>query len=76
MFKSTTCLEGEKKVQDYMKKRGYKIIYTNFSCVGVELDIVSILSKKIQARLLKQEYKKKMTEDIRMKKFSLILEGG
>ena len=63
MFKETTWKDGEKKTQEYMKRVGYKIIYTNFSCVGVELDIVAILPKKIQVRLLKHEYKKKMTED-------------
>ena len=63
MFKETTWKDGEKKVQNYMKRRGYKIIYTNFSCVGVELDIVSILPKKIQIQALKQEYKQKMLDD-------------
>lgn len=63
MFKETTWKDGEKKVQDQMKRRGYKIIYTNFSCVGVELDIVAILPKKVQVKSLKQEYKQKMLED-------------
>ena len=63
MFKETTWRESENKVQEYMKKRGYKIIYTNFSCVGVELDIVAILPKKVQKNGLKKEYKTKMIED-------------
>ena len=63
MFKETTWNDGEKKVQDQMKRRGYKIIYTNFSCVGVELDIVAVLPKKVQVKSLKQEYKQKMLED-------------
>ena len=63
MFKETTWKEGELKIQEYMKKKGYKILYTNFSCVGVELDIVAILPKKVQIKSLKQEYKQKMLED-------------
>ena len=63
MFKETTWKDGEKKVQEYMKRAGYKIIYTNFSCVGVELDIVAILPKKIQSRDLKKEYKQKILND-------------
>lgn len=63
MFKETTWRDSEKKVQQYMKKRGYRIIHTNFSCVGVELDIVALLPKKIQKNNLKQEYKTKMLED-------------
>ena len=45
MFNERTWKEGEKITQEYMKKNGYKIVYTNFSCVGVELDIVAILAK-------------------------------
>ena len=63
MFKETTWKDGEKKVQDYMKRKGYKIVYTNFSCVGVELDIVAVLPKKVQVRSLKKEYKQKMLVD-------------
>lgn len=63
MFKETTWKDSEKKVQAYMKKRGYKIIYTNFSCVGVELDIVAILPRKVQKNMLKQEYKERMIND-------------
>ena len=63
MFKSTTWLDGEKKVQEYMRRRGYKILYINFSCVGVELDIVAMLSKKQQKKKLTQEYKLKMIEN-------------
>ena len=68
MFKETTWKDGEKKVQDYMKRSGYKIIYTNFSCVGVELDIVAILPKKVQVKSLKQEYKQKMISDKKNRK--------
>ena len=63
MFKETTWKDGEKKVQDHMKAKGYKILYTNFSCVGVELDIVAILPRKIQIKTLKQDYKQKMITD-------------
>lgn len=63
MFKETTWKEGELKVQKYMESYGYKILYTNFSCVGVELDIVAFLPKKVQIKSIKQEYKRKMLED-------------
>ena len=63
MFKETTWKDSENKVQEYMKSLGYNIISTNFSCVGVELDIVAILSKKNQKIKLKHDYKKRMIED-------------
>lgn len=63
MFKETTWKDSEKKVQDYMRLLGYKIISTNFSCVGVELDIVAILPKRVQKARLKQEYLERMKED-------------
>ena len=68
MFKETTWKDCENKVQEYMKRKGYKIIYTNFSCVGVELDIVAILPKKVQIKLLKQEFKQRILEDKARKK--------
>ena len=63
MFKESTWKEGEKTIQDFMKKQGYKIIYTNFSCVGVELDIVAILPRSIQIRRLKREFLLKIACD-------------
>ena len=68
MFKETTWKDAENKVQEHMKMLGYKIISTNFACVGVELDIVAILPKKVQVNKLKQEYKTKMIEDKQRKK--------
>ena len=68
MFKESTWKEGEKSVLEYMKSNGYKILYTNFSCIGVELDIVALLSKKQQKKALSQEYKQKMLEDKDRKK--------
>lgn len=55
MLNIKTWKEGEKLVADYMKERGYKIVYTNFSCKIAELDIVAILPKKVQKRLIKSE---------------------
>ncbi len=55
MLNIKTWKEGEKIVADYMKERGYKIIYTNFSCKIAELDIVAILPKKVQKSLIKAE---------------------
>ncbi len=60
MFNEHTWKDGEKIAQEYMKKQGYKILYTNFSCVGVELDIIAILPKKVQIKKLKKEYKEKL----------------
>ncbi len=71
MFKETTWKDSENKVQEYMKRKGYKIIYTNFSCVGVELDIVAILPKKVQIKSLKHEYKQRIIEDKAHKKVYL-----
>ncbi len=60
MFNENTWKNGEKLVQNYMKKHGYKLIYTNFPCVGVELDIVAILPAKANKKNLKQELTKKL----------------
>lgn len=63
MFNDITWKESEQKVQEYMKKKGYKILLTNFSCVGVELDIVAILSKSAQKNILKEQTKQRILED-------------
>lgn len=68
MFKEKTWKDGEELVQRYMKKLGYKIQMTNFSCVGVELDIVAILPKKIQLKEQKLEYKKRILADKKNRK--------
>lgn len=60
MYNEQTWKMGEQLAQDYMKKQGYKIIYTNFSGTGFELDIVARLPKKVQYKSLKNEYKKKI----------------
>ena len=67
MFKETTWKDSELKVQEYMKNKGFKILETNFSCVGVELDIVAILSKKVQVNQAKIETKQKILQDKRNK---------
>jgi len=63
MFNDITWKESEQKVQEYMKNKGYKILLTNFSCVGVELDIVAILSKSAQKNILKEQTKQRILED-------------
>jgi Holliday junction resolvase-like predicted endonuclease len=63
MFNDLTWKESEQKVQQYMKNKGFKILETNFSCVGVELDIVAILSKSAQKNILKQQTKQRILED-------------
>lgn len=59
MFNSDTWKEGERLTREHMKKHGYKILYTNYSCVRVELDIVALYPKKFQIHNLKQELKMK-----------------
>ena len=71
-----TWRNGEKLVADYMKKEGYKIVYTNFYCKIAELDIVAILPKKVQKRLIKYENKIKIKDltdktKIKLLKFNL-----
>lgn len=54
-----TWKDGENLTAGYMQERGYKIVYRNFSCKIAELDIVAILSKKVQKRKLIDEFKQK-----------------
>ena len=54
MYNEETWKIGEALAQQYMKKNGYKIVYTNLSERGFELDIVAILSKKAQFKKLVQ----------------------
>ena len=63
MFNRLTWKEGEALAARYMKKAGYKIVYTNFSCVHVELDIVAILSKSAQKSKMKKEYLQKLEQE-------------
>ena len=60
MYNEDTWKIGEQLAQDYMKKEGYKIIYTNFAERGFELDIVAIETKKKQLKKLKSELKDKL----------------
>lgn len=72
MFNETTWKEGEKIAQNYMKKNGYKILYTDFCCVGVELDIVAILPKVTQKRKVKAEYREKLLQEKNRKNRSIL----
>ena len=68
--------EGENQVAQYLKEKGYKIVYTNFSCKIAELDIVAILSKKTQKAQIKSEIRAKISQiadktQIRLLKLSL-----
>lgn len=75
MFNENTWKCGESIAQKYMKKLGYKILYTNFSCVGVELDIVAILPKNVQCKQLKNELKNKIKENKNRKNTIKILKN-
>lgn len=72
MFNRKTWISGEKLAQNYMAERGYKIVYTNFSCVGVELDIVAVLSKRVQKKALKGELQEKLKAESDRQKRSTI----
>lgn len=67
MINELTWKESERKVQNHMKNNGYKILSTNFSCVGVELDIVAILPKSVQKKKMKFETKQRILEDKKFK---------
>ena len=54
MFNENTWKDGELKTQEYMKRAGYKIIYTNFGCVGAELDVVDNFAKKDSSKTIKR----------------------
>ena len=60
MYNDETWKLGEQLAQEYMKKHGYKIIYTTFAERGFELDIVAMLSAKEQFKKLKNETKAKI----------------
>lgn len=62
MYNEETWKIGEQMVQEYMKKAGYKIVYTNFAERGFELDIVAILPKKLQIKKQKLELKDKVSK--------------
>ena len=51
---------GELKALKYMKKWGYKIITTNFSGKGFELDIVARQNKKKIIKKLRADFKLKL----------------
>lgn len=71
MYNEAVWKDGEKQAQEYMREHGYKIVYTNFQCVGIELDIVAVLPRKEQDKILKEEIKKRknQTTDAKMKRF-------
>ena len=71
MFNDLTWKDGEKKVQEFMKRVGYKILVTNYSCVGVELDIVAILPRRKQIKDAKNDYKNKIKEANKETKYLL-----
>ena len=72
MFNLKTWKDGEHITQRYMKKQGYKIIYTNFAVAGTELDIVAIYPKNLQVKKLKKELKEKLkTEQSKNKQVAI-----
>ena len=76
MYNEKTWKDGEDLTAEYMQKQGYKIIYRNYFCKIAELDIVSILSKKVQKRNVKNEFKQKIKNindkiEIKLLKYAL-----
>ena len=67
MFNLKTWKDGERIAQRYMKREGYKIIYTNFAVAGTELDIVAIYPKNLQIKKLKKELKNKLKSETNKK---------
>lgn len=63
MFNDITWKEGEQKTQEYMTNMGYKILYTNYLCLGVELDIVSTLSVSQQKKNLKKDLNEALSKE-------------
>lgn len=75
MYNDDTWKMGEQIAQEYMKKHGYKIVYTNFAERGFELDIVAILTKRVQNKMLKTEAKKKL-KTLKTKKSKMLLKNN
>ena len=48
---------GELLAERYLKKNGYKIIAKNCKFAGCELDIVCVLPKNVQIKIIKKRYK-------------------
>ena len=76
MYNKKTWKDGENLAAEYMQDRGYKIVYRNYYCKIAELDIVAILSKKVQKRNLKNKFKQKIKNinnktEIKLLKFAL-----
>ena len=68
MFNENVWKDGEKLAIGYMKKKGFKILKTNFSCVGVELDIVALLPREVQIKGLKHKLKLQLSGRDRQEK--------
>ena len=76
MFNKSVWKNGESQVVDYMKNKGYKIVYNNYSQKICELDIVAVLSKKVQICSIKNRNKSKIKDltdklQIKMEKYAL-----
>ena len=68
MFNEAIWKEGEKVVKEYMENLGYKILYTNYSCVGVELDIVATIPVSAQKKEIKDNLKNAESDESDKKK--------
>lgn len=55
MFNKEVWKNGELLAQNFLKKKGYKIVGTNMKFAGVEVDVVAIAPKRILIKKLKQE---------------------
>lgn len=64
MFNEKVWRNGELEAIKYMKKCGYKIITTNFTGKGFELDIVAKLHKKKLLKQLRVDFKEKLKKAV------------
>lgn len=74
MFNEAVWKEGERLVKEYMENLGYNIVYTNFSCIGVELDIVATAPVTAQKKELKDNLKNALSNEKDRKKRKIIKE--
>ena len=63
---------GERIAEEYLQKKGYKILSTNAIFAGCELDIVAFYSIKAQKKAIIKEYKKSKEISKKDLKFRLI----
>lgn len=72
MFNLATWKDGEKAVKEYMIQKGYNVLYTNFSCAGVEIDIVATKELTEQKKNLEEKLKEELAKEPDRKKRKIL----